>query len=180
METKTVRPNILALANHMGGKKPGAKDAYDYEAPEYLILEPACVTDEMAQAIMTFARREKVTASEVAQRLGKSVEETKEILLQAADVGILIVNSKYNNKNGEDVFWYEPWVPGVMEMMANHKENVKKYPQIAYAFEAYGRIRGSASAGMFPVGVGLMRVIPIEVPSTATRKPYRMKKFQNI
>ena len=49
-----------------------------------------------------------------------------------------------------------------MEMMANHKENVKKYPQIAYAFEAYGRIRGSASAGMFPVGVGLMRVIPIE------------------
>lgn len=46
--------------------------------------------------------------------------------------------------------------------MANHKENVKKYPQIAYAFEAYGRIRGSASAGMFPVGVGLMRVIPIE------------------
>lgn len=34
METKTVRPNILALANHMGGKKPGAKDAYDYEAPE--------------------------------------------------------------------------------------------------------------------------------------------------
>ena len=162
METKTVRPNILALANHMGGKKPGAKDAYDYEAPEYLILEPACVTDEMAQAIMTFARREKVTASEVAQRLGKSVEETKEILLQAADVGILIVNSKYNNKNGEDVFWYEPWVPGVMEMMANHKENVKKYPQIAYAFEAYGRIRGSASAGMFPVGVGLMRVIPIE------------------
>lgn len=52
---------------------------------------------------MTFARREKVTASEVAQRLGKSVEETKEILLQAADVGILSVNSKYNNKNGEDV-----------------------------------------------------------------------------
>jgi NAD-dependent dihydropyrimidine dehydrogenase PreA subunit len=49
-----------------------------------------------------------------------------------------------------------------MEMMTNNKENVKKYPQIAESFEAYGRVRGQASRGNFPVGVGLMRVIPIE------------------
>ncbi len=49
-----------------------------------------------------------------------------------------------------------------MEMMVNNKKNVKKYPQIARAFEAYGRVRGPKTAGSFPVGVGLMRVIPIE------------------
>jgi len=49
-----------------------------------------------------------------------------------------------------------------MEMMVNNKENVKKYPQIAEAFEAYGRVRGPKTTGAFPVGVGLMRVIPIE------------------
>ena len=49
-----------------------------------------------------------------------------------------------------------------MEMMTNNKENVKKYPQIAEAFEAYGRVRGPMSAGNFPIGVGLMRVIPLE------------------
>jgi NADPH-dependent glutamate synthase beta subunit-like oxidoreductase/NAD-dependent dihydropyrimidine dehydrogenase PreA subunit len=47
-------------------------------------------------------------------------------------------------------------------MMTNNKENVKKHPQIARAFEAYGRVRGQATSGAFPVGVGLMRVIPIE------------------
>lgn len=49
-----------------------------------------------------------------------------------------------------------------MEMMANNLENVKKYPQIAEAFNAYGIVRGAGTAGKFPVGLGLMRVIPIE------------------
>ncbi|MEG0178882.1 MAG: FAD-dependent oxidoreductase, partial [Oscillospiraceae bacterium] len=48
------------------------------------------------------------------------------------------------------------------EMMVNHHTNPKKFPQIAEAFEAYGRVRGAGTAGMSPVGVGLMRVIPIE------------------
>ena len=49
---KTGNPVILALANHIGRKKPGAKDAYDYDAPEYRILEPV-VTDDMAAVCMT-------------------------------------------------------------------------------------------------------------------------------
>ena len=49
-----------------------------------------------------------------------------------------------------------------MEMMANSRENVKKFPQIAEAFDAYGKRRGPATAGTFPVGLGPMRVIPIE------------------
>ncbi|MBP1756644.1 MAG: pyridine nucleotide-disulfide oxidoreductase, partial [Firmicutes bacterium] len=67
-----------------------------------------------------------------------------------------------NNIDGVDTYWYDTWVPGIMEMMVNNKENVKKYPQIAEAFEAYGRVRGPKTTGAFPVGVGLMRVIPIE------------------
>ena len=50
-----------------------------------------------------------------------------------------------------------------MEMMVNNKENVVKYPQIAEAFEAYGRENGPRSIGSFPAGTGLMRVIPIEM-----------------
>ena len=58
----------------------------------------------------------------------------------------------YAKIDGVDKFWLEVWVPGVMELMVNHKENVRKHPQIAEAFEAYGRIRGAMSAGAFPVG----------------------------
>ena len=65
---KTGNPVILALANHIGRKKPGAKDAYDYDAPEYRILEPV-VTDDMAAVCMTMAIREKVTAETVSEPL---------------------------------------------------------------------------------------------------------------
>ncbi|HWQ57842.1 MAG TPA: FAD-dependent oxidoreductase, partial [Clostridia bacterium] len=151
------RPKILALANHIGRKKQGTKDAYDYGAPEYRILEPV-VTDEMAEVLMTVAIREKVTAEAVAPRAGKSVEECHRLLLELAEAGVCFVNTI----DGKDTFWYDTWVPGIMEMMTNHPTNPRKYPQIAEAFEAYGRIRGAKTAGMTPVGVGLMRVIPIE------------------
>lgn len=148
---------VLALANHIGRKKPGSKAAYDFAAPEYLILEPV-VTDDMADVCMTMAIRERVTAEEAAKRSCKSVDETHNLLLQLADAGVCFVNTI----NGKDTFWYDTWVPGIMEMMVNHPTNPKKFPQIAEAFEAYGRVRGAGTAGMSPVGVGLMRVIPIE------------------
>lgn len=157
IDTQRGKPMVLALANHIGRKKPGSKGAYDYDAPEYRILEPV-VSDEMAEVCMTFAIREKVTAETVSARCGKSQDDCHRILLELADVGVCFVNTI----GGKDTFWYDTWVPGIMEMMTNHPTNAKKYPQIAEAFEAYGRIRGAATAGMTPVGVGLMRVIPIQ------------------
>ncbi len=148
---------ILALANHIGRKKPGSKGAYDFDAPEYLILEPV-VTHDMCDVLMPVKILEQVTAEDVSTRCGKSAEECQRLLLELADIGVCVVN----NIDGKDTFWYEPWVPGIMEMMVNHPTLPRKFPQIAEAFEAYGRIRGAATAGMAPVGIGLMRVIPIE------------------
>jgi len=122
-----------------------------------MILEPV-VSEEMAEVVLCMEIRKKVTAKDVAPLCGKSVERTTELLLELADAGVCFVNEI----DGVDTFWYETWVPGIMEMMVNNKENVKKYPQIPRAFEAYGRVRGPKTAGSFPVGVGLMRVIPIE------------------
>ncbi len=51
-----------------------------------------------------------------------------------------------------------------MEMIVNHpfKGSVENYKQIAKAFDDYGKRRGPMGAGIFPVGMGPMRVIPIE------------------
>ena len=150
-------PKILALANKIGQKKPGSKAAYKYGDPEYMILEPV-VTDEMAELAMFLEFRQPKSAKEVAILSGNSLEDTERILYQIGMDGVCL----YAKTDGVDKFWLEVWVPGVMELMVNHKENVRKHPQIAQAFEAYGRIRGAMSAGAFPVGKGLMRVIPIE------------------
>lgn len=149
---------VLRLANHIGRKKHGSKSAYTYSDPEYLILEPV-VTDEMAEVGLYLEFRNPKSAEEVAPLCGRSVEETEKILWDLAMAGVCFVGKR----DGVDKFWLETWIPGVMEMMVNNKENVEKYPQIARAFEAYGRVRGPQSAGIFPVGKGLMRVIPIEM-----------------
>ncbi len=152
-----INERVLDLANHISRKKRGAKDEIKATDPEYMILEPV-VTTEMAEVALHMEMRTKTTAQKLSVLCGKSVEKTSELLMQLAYAGVCFVNVI----DGVDTFWYDTWVPGIMEMMCNNKENVAKYPQIPRAFEAYGRVRGPRTAGAFPVGVGLMRVIPIE------------------
>ncbi|MFT8352262.1 FAD-dependent oxidoreductase [Clostridium saccharoperbutylacetonicum] len=152
-----VKEKVLDLANHINRTKRGAKSEIKAEDPEYMILEPV-VTDEMAEVGLYLELRNPKSAEEVSLLCNKSVDETSKLLWQLAVDGICFVNKK----DGVDKYWLDTWIPGVMEMMVNHKENVKKYPQIAEAFEAYGRVRGPKTVGNIPVGKGLMRVIPIE------------------
>ncbi|MBP8639554.1 MAG: FAD-dependent oxidoreductase [Oscillospiraceae bacterium] len=155
------KEKVLMFANKVGNKKNGQKSgmtaSYTWTDPEYMILEPV-VTDEMAEVAMGMDFRVRKNAEEIAKASGKDLETTKRCLYELADAGVCFVNTI----DGVDVFWYDSWIPGIMEMMANHPTNPYKYPQIAAAFEAYGRVRGPKSSGAFPVGVGLMRVIPIE------------------
>ncbi len=152
-----VKEKVLDLANKISRTKRGSKSEIKPEDPEYKILEPV-VTEEMAEVALCLELRKPKSAEEVAALCGKSVEETAKLLWELAVAGVSFVNEI----DGVDKYWHDLWIPGHMEMMANNKENVKKYPQIAEAFEAYGRVRGPKTAGNFPVGLGLMRVIPIE------------------
>ena len=152
-----VKEKVLDLANKISRKKRGTKAEIRPQDPEYRILEPV-VTDEMAEAALCLAFREPRSAEEVAAACGKPVAVAESLLWELAMAGVCFVNKI----DGVDKYWHDLWIPGHMEMMVNNKENVRKYPQIAEAFEAYGRVRGPATAGKFPVGLGLMRVIPIE------------------
>ncbi|MEG1254223.1 FAD-dependent oxidoreductase [Clostridium sp.] len=151
------KERVLDLANKISRTKRGSKTEVRPEHPEYYILDPV-VTDEMAEAGLCLELRKPMSAKEIAPLCGKSVEKTEELLWALADAGVAFVNKI----DGVDKYWHEIWVPGHMEMMVNNKENVRKYPQIARAFDAYGKKRGPVAAGIVPVGSGPMRVIPIE------------------
>jgi len=151
------RAKILDLANVLNRTKTGSKKGIKYGDPEYMILEPV-VTDDMADVGMFLGFRRKQTADEISVLCGKTLEETNKLLWDLSMAGVCFVNTI----DGVDKYWTDLWVPGIMEMMANNQENVDKYPQIAEAFDAYGIVRGAKTAGQFPVGLGLMRVIPIE------------------
>lgn len=154
METK---PKLLEYANKVSGKKMGAKDAIKTTDPEYKLLE-AVVTEEMAEVALHLELNKPQSAEEVAAKCGRSLEDTTRLLWDLAMAGACTVNEK----EGVDKFWHPVWVPGIMEMAVNNRENVKKYPQIGEAFDGYGKNKGPKIAGLFPVGVGAMRVIPIE------------------
>lgn len=148
---------VMAFTNMLGRKKPG-KNGYEWDDPEYVILE-AGVDDEMAEIGLAMGYFTKRTTAEVAKITGKPEEYCHEQMMKLAVYGTTFVNVI----DGVDTFWHaESWIPGIMEMVVNNLDNVKKYPVVAYAMEAYGRVRGPMSAGMFPPGIGLMRVIPIE------------------
>ncbi len=147
---------VLFLANIIGNRK-SARDSYKWEDPEYVILE-AGIDDEMAEVGLGLKLYDKQTAADIAKKVNKPVDYCHEQLMKLAVYGACFVITE----EGEDVFWAETWIPGAMEVIVNNLENVKKYPIVAYAMEAYGRVRGGKSSGAFKPGVGLMRVIPIE------------------
>ncbi len=152
-----VKEKVLDLANKISRTKRGSKTEIKPEYPEYKILEPV-VTEEMAEVGLCLEFRKPMSAEDIAPLCGKSVEKTEKLLWELAMAGASFVNEI----DGVDKYWQDLWVPGHMELMVNNKENVKKYPQIAEAFDAYGKRRGPVAVGIFPVGTGPMRVIPIE------------------
>ncbi len=150
------KKDVLALANIIGNKKK-AKDSYKWEDPEYVILE-AGIDDDMARVGLGLELYKHLSAAQIAEKLGLDETFCHEQLMKLAVYGACFVIEE----DGTDIFWLETWIPGAMEVIVNNLDNVKKYPIVSYAMEAYGRVRGPKSAGAFKPGVGLMRVIPIE------------------
>ncbi len=167
-----VNEKLLDLANKISMTKRGSKTEVKPEDPRYKILVPV-VTDELADVALCMELRKPLSAEEIAAKCGKPVEKTAELLWQLAVDGLAFVNKI----DGVDKYWHDTWVPGHMEMMVNNKENVKKHPIIAECFEELGRVRGPMLAGNIPVGLGPMRVIPID---TAIEGETRRASYEEI
>lgn len=157
MTTDPLQHKLLELANKISRTKMGAKNGITTEHPEYKVLEPI-VTIEMAEVALALEFRTPLSANEISAKCEKPQEETTQILWDLAMAGLSFVNKI----DGVDKYWHDIWVPGHMEMIVNNKKNVQKFPQLAEAFDAYGKRKGVMAAGNIPVGMGAMRVIPIE------------------
>ena len=152
-----VRKNILKLATKISIGSLTYQGPIKVTDPEYRLLAPV-VTDEMCDVAMIMPTRKYMTLEEVAKKCKKSVEKTDELLHQMEYVGIC----RAHVENGVEM-WFQPiWLPGIIEMMVNNTEQVKKYPDIGVCFEEFTRRRTAPLVAMFPVGSGLTRVLPVE------------------
>jgi len=148
---------LLQFVNKVSSTKMGSRNGVTKDDPRFKLLEKI-VTEEMAEVALQLEFRTHQSSAQIAERCGLSVEKTKEILWDLAVAGVCFVGKDETS----DIYYYETWVPGIFEMVVNNKENVRNYPQIAKAFDDYGHLRNPVAAGNFPVGMGVMRVIPIE------------------
>ena len=148
---------LLEFCNKVSNTKMGSKSGIKEDDPRYVLLEKI-VTEEMAELAMFLEFRTPQTAQQIADKIKWDLTRVTDLLHELSDCGVCYEGED----NGVEVFYHETWVPGIFEMVVNHKGNVAKYPQIAKAFDDYGLKRNPQSAGNFPVGKGLMRVIPIQ------------------
>lgn len=161
-----VKKKVLELANKIGAGITGGIVKVKPTDPEYRLLE-AVTSDEEAEIALHLEIRKPKTVKEVAKLCGKPADEVEKVLYKMAIDGSI----KVEKENGVDTYCLELFVPGIMEYMVDNKENVKKYPVIAEAFEEYTRKLGALMAGNIPIGLGVMRVIPVQSAIDAdTRK----------
>ncbi|MFC2419514.1 MAG: FAD-dependent oxidoreductase [Treponema maltophilum] len=152
-----LRKKIVQLA-HMVGGLTGVINKIDENAPEYYSLE-CCVSDEQADVALVMGLRKPRTIEYIAKKANLSVEKAHKLAMELAQIGVCKV---YTNEKGKEVFMVQIYAPGILEMMVNNAESVKKYPQIGRAFEEYTRLRIAPIAPNLPMGTGMMRVIPIQ------------------
>ncbi|MGB8452850.1 MAG: FAD-dependent oxidoreductase [Anaerocolumna sp.] len=170
-----LRPKIVKLAKMVGGIA-GAMNKIDESAPEYYAFN-RIVSDEMADVALTIGLRQPRTLDYIVSKCGKSREETHRLLVKLAEIGVCKVWTDKND--GKDRFFINIFAPGMLEMMVNNREQLAAHPELGKAFEEYTRMRIAPIAPLFPEGLAMMRVIPVEsaiedIPGT---KPWERLSF---
>ncbi|MGI5077741.1 FAD-dependent oxidoreductase [Treponema maltophilum] len=167
-----LRKKIVQLA-HMVGGLTGVINKIDENAPEYYSLE-CCVSDEQADVALVMGLRKPRTIEYIAKKANLSVEKAHKLAMELAQIGVCKV---YTDEKGKEVFMVQIYAPGILEMMVNNAESVKKHPQIGRAFEEYTRLRIAPIAPNLPMGTGMMRVIPIQSAIDGNMKAVSYEKL---
>ncbi|MCR5576796.1 MAG: FAD-dependent oxidoreductase [Oscillospiraceae bacterium] len=138
--------------------------------PEYIILDRACSSDEIAEIMLKMGLRKPKTTAQIAKLTGKSEERIVELLTDAANHGIVEYN--WENPQHEKQWYVQLFVPGIAEMTNMVLWQVEKYPELANSFDKMTFLPLEGKTHLIPPGgdgIG-MHVLPVESAIPATSK----------
>ena len=130
--------------------------------PEYIILDRACSSDEIAEVMLKMGLRKPKTTAEIAKLTGKTEAKIEELLTDAANHGI--VEYHWENPAHEKQWYVQLFVPGIAEMTNMVLWQVEKYPELADSFDKMTFLPLEGKTHLIPPGgdgIG-MHVIPVE------------------
>jgi len=147
------RKNLAKLVQHINMLNPHCTE----NSPEYRLLENI-LTDEMIDVALSIKLRTPTSISDIAKKNNKPLPEMTKIIEQMADIGII----EYTWVDHKEMIVLPIFAPGSMELMVMNVDQMENHPEIAYGFTDYIKNMQNNFAKFFPVGSGLMRVIPVE------------------
>lgn len=176
----SIRQNIVDLAMKMDGTgRPIPEDD-----PLYICYD-ALINDEQADLINLMERRVPITAEELAEKSGKTLEDTERILEEVRMIGLIEDIYKHGRKEWEMLLI----IPGMAENVVLNKEQFKKHSKIITDMFVAVSTMPPFLTPMIPVGgAGLaMHAIPIvgTIPAGTKTVPheeieYWLKKYDFI
>ena len=84
----SLRPKIVQLTKIVGGVS-GVMNKIDENAPEYYALA-SIVSDDQADVAIAAGLRKNRTVAYLAQKTGKSTEETEKLALELAEIEVVV------------------------------------------------------------------------------------------
>ena len=148
------------------------------ECAEYQLLDYLLDDDEL-----TLMSEMKLMgpsfAGKLAKKTGMDPDKAKKVLEGCADKGyILDVKA---TKGGGKIYLLVPFAPGMFEFqMTRNEDFYLKNPEVSYLFHRHAYESYEKIAPSNPMGVGIMRVIPVESALPADSKVVTMERLSTL
>lgn len=148
-----VRQNLIKLCE----KISNGHYVIDENCAEYKVFEK-WLTDEQIEVMMAMELMQPTTAQKVAAITGMPEEKAASILNELDEIGV------FNTVRmaGQTVYVLPVFAPGIFELLMLNEDFCKEHPEVPYEFERHATVTMGENIADLPMGVGVMRTIPIE------------------
>ena len=172
METR--HDKLMRLATEMCARELDINP----ECAEYQLLDYLLTDDELA-VMSEMKLVTPATARGLAKKTGMKPEKVKRILEDCADKAYFM--DVKLGKSGAKLYLLVPFAPGIFEFqLARSKEYNEAHPEISYFFQRHAFESYSKVAASNPMGVGIMRVVPVESSLPAGTKILTMERLSTL
>lgn len=151
----TRKEKIFKFISYVNALNPAPKET----DPEYIYTNALIDDDYLLDVLLNITFRDPMYIDALAEKIGKSVEETAEIAAKLGKIGFIEYEP---DENGVDRITIPVFLPGIMEMGVMDLQNCIDHPEITYAFQQFAQNLTNAVAGVVPMGKGLCRALPVE------------------
>ena len=167
METR--QDKLLKLATEMcKGELPINPECAEYQLLDYLL------TDDELEIMSNMKLVTPYTAKALAKKTGFTPEKSKRILEGLADKAYFM--DVKIPKTTAKVYMLVPFAPGIFEFQMVRGED----PKVAEFFRRHAFESHADVAATWPMGVGIMRVIPVESALPAETKKVSLDRISTL